>query len=161
MAKNDIVEWLEKQSFQLFQRTVLTCSKKRFSESMQGKHGKSIYKRTVDLRTMTDHRLTVSFIANEEIYDFAVAFDRAALIFCCFALFALGSSRCFHYKETESDEQNCTNADEPICHSVVSGLRQIDFRIRGIRTDASFRINGVNVQHAAIFVSQCDLIRTF
>ena len=72
-------------------------------------------------------------------------------------LFTLEDTRCLHRTESECHEQCCTHAQEPVCHSVVSGLGQVDFCVGRIRTDAGLRINGVNIQHIAVFVGQRDL----
>ena len=65
-------------------------------------------------------------------------------------LFTLADTRCLHRTESECHEQCCTHAQQPVCHGVVSGLRQVNFCVGGIRTGAGFRINGVNVQHIAV-----------
>ena len=72
-------------------------------------------------------------------------------------LFPLEDTRCFHRTESECHEYCCTHTQEPVCHGIVSGLRQVDFCVGRICTGAGLRVNGVNVQHIAVFVGQRDL----
>ena len=69
-------------------------------------------------------------------------------------LFPFEDTRCLHRTESECHEHCRTHAQEPVCHGIVSGLGQVNFCVGGIRTDAGLWINGVNVQHIAVFVGQ-------
>ena len=68
--------------------------------------------------------------------------------------FPFEDTRCLYCTESECHEHCRTHAQEPVCHGVVSGLRQVDFCVGGICSSTGFRVNGVNVQHIAVFVGQ-------
>ena len=69
-------------------------------------------------------------------------------------LFPFEDTRCLYRTESECHEHCRTHAQEPVCHGVVSGLGQVDCCVGRICTGAGLRVNGVNVQHIAVFVSQ-------
>ena len=73
-------------------------------------------------------------------------------------LFTLEDTRCLYRTESERHEHCRTHAQEPVCHGVVASLRQVNFCVGRICASAGFRINGVNVQHIAVFVGQRNLI---
>ena len=91
-------------------------------------------------------------------YHFRTASNPERNIPHCFLLllilFTLEDTRCLYRTESECHEHCRTHAQEPVCHGVVSGLRQVDFCVGGIRTSAGLRVNGVNVQHIAVFIGQ-------
>ena len=74
-----------------------------------------------------------------------------------FILFPFEDTRRLYRTESECHEQCRTHAQEPVCHGVVSGLRQVDFCVGRICSSTGLRVNGVNVQHIAVFVGQRNL----
>ena len=71
--------------------------------------------------------------------------------------FTLEDTRRLYCTESETYEQYRTHAQKPVCHGVVSGLGQVDFRVGGVRAGTGLRVNGVNIQHISVFVGQRDL----
>ena len=72
-------------------------------------------------------------------------------------LFTLEDTRCLHRTESKCHEQCRTRAQQPVCHGIVSGLGQVNFCVGRICTGAGLRVNGVNVQHIAVFIGQRNL----
>jgi len=68
--------------------------------------------------------------------------------------FPFEDTRCLYRTESECHEHCRTHTQEPVCHGVVSGLRQVNFCVGRICSSTGLRINGVNVQHIAVFVGQ-------
>lgn len=75
-------------------------------------------------------------------------------LFLLLILFTLEDTRRFHRTESECHEHCCTHAQEPVCHGIVSGLRQVNFYVGRICTSAGLRVYGINIQHIAVFVGQ-------
>ena len=70
------------------------------------------------------------------------------LLLALLILFPLEDTRRLYRTESECHEHCRTYAQEPVCHGVVSGLRQVDFCVGRICSSTGFWVNGVNVQYS-------------
>lgn len=99
------------------------------------------------------------FMVFRKMPFFKVEMQSYAALAGLFLFLPLENTRCLYRTESESQEQYRAKEYDPIGHGVVSRLGQIDFCVGRIRASAGFGVNGVDVQHIAVFIGQRDLIR--
>ena len=138
------------------------CSVSVFEVTALLKKGSPIYRKTAIYRAFhTFSEYVFSMCASLKCPAVLEAVSPERNIIHCFLvlliLFPFKDTRCLHCTESECHEQCRTHAQEPVCHGIVSGLRQVDFCVGRICTGAGLWVNGVNVQHIAVFVGQRNL----
>ena len=142
------------------------CSVPVFEVNALLKKGSPIYRKTAIYRAF--HTFS------EYVFSMCAAVSAVPETSCCFGssqsqkehihcflvlfiLFPLEDTRCLYRTESECHEHCRTHAQEPVCHGVVSGLRQVDFCVGRICSSTGFWVNGVNVQYIAVFIGQRNL----